>query len=104
MGILGAYFGSSFSDLAVYFVSLTGFVATYIWGESVRKSGSKSIWKFGKCSTRQLMIYITILLWAILGSVGIIKSVDLRQLSAYFAALTPFVSSFILGKSYFSHK
>lgn len=100
LGVLGAYNGASFSALAAYFASLTGFIITYVWGESVRKSESGSIWKFKDVSTRQVIIYVTLLMWSVLGVVGVLRKSDMTELAVYFTALTPFMGSYILGSSY----
>lgn len=100
LGVLATYFDTNFTDLAAYFISLTGFVAAYIFGESVRQSNKTSIFLSGKSSKREAMMYITIVLWLIAGVWGIINMVDLLGISAYFAALTPFVGSYIIGETY----
>jgi positive regulator of sigma E activity len=100
VGILASYFDTNFTDLAAYFISLTGFVASYIFGESIRKSKKTSIFSLGTNSRRESMMYITILLWLIVGTWVIIKNNDLMGASAYFAALTPFVGSYIIGETY----
>jgi hypothetical protein len=100
VGILATYFDTSFTDLAAYFVSLTGFVASYIFGESVRTSKKSSIFLSGSTSRREAMMYITIGLWLIVGIWVIVKNADLMGMSAYFAALTPFVGSYIIGETY----
>lgn len=99
-GVATAFYPVTFSQMAVYFLSLTGFVSAYIWGESVRKSSSSSVFKIGRTSSREKMIYITIALWTILGGLGLISNANFINLSAYFGALTPFVSAYILGKAY----
>ena len=45
-------------------------------------------------------MYITIGLWLIVGIWVIVKNADLMGMSAYFAALTPFVGSYIIGETY----
>lgn len=100
VGILATYFNTNFTDLAAYFVSLTGFVAAYIFGETIRKSKKSSIFLSGTISRREAMMYITIALWLIVGVWVIVKSADLMGMSAYFAALTPFVGSYIIGETY----
>lgn len=98
MGVLATYFETPLTDLAVYFTSLTGFVGVYIWGESKKRS-KNSIFK-GQMSKRQLMMYVSLALWATLGVFGIIKSISLIEASTYFAALTPFVGAYILGSTF----
>lgn len=100
VGIVATYFDTSFTDLAAYFVSLTGFVAAYIFGESIRKSKKSSIFLSGATSRREAMMYITIALWLIVGLWVIVRKADLMGMSAYFAALTPFVGSYIIGETY----
>ena len=100
IGILGTYFGTNFKELATYFISLTGFAGAYMYGESVRSSDDTSIFKAGKSSKREIIIYLTIGLWLLIGVFTIINSADLLGMSAYFAALTPFVGSYILGETY----
>ena len=99
IGILGTYYETNFTELAAYFISLTGFAGAYMYGESVRKSGDSSIFKGGKSSKRELMIYLTVFLWLIIGVFTIINGADLMGMSAYFAALTPFVGSYIIGET-----
>ena len=99
IGILATYFETDFAELAAYFISLTGFAGAYMYGESVRKSQDSSIFKGGKSSKRELMIYLTVFLWLIIGVFTIINQSDLMGMSAYFAALTPFVGSYIIGET-----
>lgn len=100
VGIVATYFDTSFTDLAAYFVSLTGFIAAYIFSESVRKSKKTSIFLAGPTSKREAMIYITVALWLIVGVWVIVRKADLMGMSAYFAALTPFIGSYIIGETY----
>ena len=97
---LGLKYDASFTDMTAYFLSLTGFVSAYVWGESVRPAESSSLFKRGATSTRELMIYVTVLLWTITGVIGTIWQKNLTELAAYFAALTPFVGAYIIGASY----
>jgi predicted neutral ceramidase superfamily lipid hydrolase len=99
-GVAVAFYPVSYAQMAVYFLSLTGFVSAYIWGESVRKSSSSSIFATGRTSSREKMIYVTVFLWTALGVTGLLTNADFVNLSAYFGALTPFVSAYILGKAY----
>jgi uncharacterized membrane protein len=103
LGIINMYFERSLADLSAYFVSMSGFVMTYIWGESTRKSPASSIFKKGKSSKRQIMLYLSLLLWFITGIIGLYQKVNLMELAAYFAVLTPFVGSYIMGTSYVSN-
>lgn len=100
LGILGIIFLTHFYDLSVYFISLTGFVGAYIISETKRPSISTSIFKKGRSSKRELIIYVTILLWTILGVVGIIKDIDMIEAAAYFSALTPYISTYLIGSAY----
>lgn len=100
MYFLGLEFNVSFASLAVYFLSLTGFVASYIWGETIRPSDATSVFRKGKSSNREIMIYVCVVLWLGVGIYGIMKHASMEQLSAYYSALTPFVSTYILGSSY----
>jgi hypothetical protein len=100
MGVLGAFYETSYSQLAVYFLALTGFVASYIWGESVRPARSTSVFRKGRSSSREMLIYLCVLLWAGVGALGVIKKASLEELAAYYSALTPFVGAYILGVSY----
>ena len=99
IGILATYFETDFTELAAYFISLTGFAGAYMYGESMRKSKDPSIFKGGKSSKRELMIYLTVFLWLLIGVFTIINQSDLMGMSAYFAALTPFVGSYIIGET-----
>ena len=99
LGVLGTIYTTDFTQLAAYFVSLTGFVGAYMYGETVRQSDDTSIFKAGKSSKREIVIYVTVLLWLSIGVYTIIKEGDLVGMSAYFAALTPFVGSYIIGET-----
>lgn len=99
-GILASLFNIPYPSLSVYFLSLTGFVSAYIWGESVRKSETSTIFHKGATSSREKMMYAVVILWILLGLWGIYKSNDFVDLAAYFGSLTPFVGAYILGKTY----
>jgi len=100
IGILGTYFETNFTELATYFISLTGFAGAYMYGESVRQSDDTSIFSPGKSSKREIVIYVTVGLWLLIGIFTIINQSDLMGMSAYFAALTPFVGSYIIGETH----
>lgn len=100
MGLLGAYKNSSFSDLAVYFGSLTAYAATYIWAESKRPSDKTKIFAPGPNSRREVMIYVVVIIWAIAGGAAIWFKADIGQLALYFVSLTGFVASWIAGEVY----
>ncbi len=100
VGILGTYFNASYTELAAYFISLTGFAGAYMYGETARISKDTSIFLAGKSSKRELVIYVTIFLWLVIGIFTIVNQADLVGMSAYFAALTPFVGSYIIGETH----
>jgi hypothetical protein len=91
---------NNFKSLSIYFVSLTGFIMSYIWGESFRKSGKTTMFKMEYSSKREKLTYIIITLWTIVGIFSIIKPLPLVNISTYFGALTPFVGSYIIGETY----
>lgn len=100
MGMLGSYFDVSYLDLSVYFLSLTGFIGSYIFGESVRKSEKTSFLLKGPNSRREALSYIVLFLWTLVGVFSIFKNIDLVEMSSYFTSLTPFVGAYILGETY----
>lgn len=100
LGIIAAFYDTNFTDLAAYFISLTGFITAYIFGESIRKSKESSIFMPGKNSKREIMTYFMMGVWLIVGILCVINEADLVGISAYFAALTPFVGSYIIGETY----
>lgn len=99
-GILGAFKKGDFTQMAVYFGSLTAYVATYIWAETKRPSLKTGIVSAGPSSRRELMIYAVVVLWAIAGVIGILNGINLSDLSTYFISLTGFVASWIAGEVY----
>ena len=100
MGLLSVFYERDLTDLSVYFLSLTGFVMTYIFGESVRKSNDTSVFLKGKTSKRELMMYIIIIIWFLLGNWIVYSGGDIIGASTYFGALTPFVGAYIIGETY----
>jgi hypothetical protein len=100
MGILGVIYNIELTSLASYFISLTGFIGAYIFGESVRRGNESSIFLSGPSDRREIMTYIIISFWLIIGVFSVVNHKDLLEISAYFAALTPFVGSYILGETY----
>lgn len=100
MGILGAIKDADLKELAVYFGSLTAYVATYIWAESKRPSEKTGILKKGPNSRREAMIYIIVGLWTIAGAISIWFQASLSDLAVYFVSLTGFVASWIAGEVY----
>jgi len=98
-GTAGIYFESNLSQISGYYASLTLFVATYLWGEYKRTSNSTHVLKKGKSSSREIVIYVTVILWTLFGLYGIISGSDINQLTVFFASLTPFISSYIIYKT-----
>jgi hypothetical protein len=92
----------SLAGLSTYFLSLTGFVGSYLYGESYRKSDKKySVFENpAKCSKREAIIYVIIFIWSAAGLIGIYKQIDMSQLGSYFGALTPFVASYIIADTH----
>lgn len=99
MGVLGLIYNTDLVNLSGYYSSLTLFVSTYLWGEYKRTSTSTSIISKGHTSSREIVIYVTVLLWIILGIFGIVKNIDLNTLTIYFSSLSPFVISYIIYKT-----
>jgi hypothetical protein len=99
MGVLGLIYNTDLVNLSGYYASLTLFVSTYLWGEYKRTSTSTSIISKGHTSSREFVIYVTVLLWIILGIFGIIKNIDINTLTVYFSSLSPFVISYIIYKT-----
>ena len=88
------------TSLSLYFVSLTGFVGSFIYGDTVKtKDWTTPIFMKGPNDSRETIIYACLLLWLISGVVAIIFNIGLDQVSAYFAALTPFVAGYVLGET-----
>ena len=98
-GLLGIKYGSNLAQVAGYYASLTLFSSSFLYGEYKRESKSTSIFKKGRSSSREIVIYVTVFLWMVLGLFGIIFGADINQLTVYFTALSPFVSSYIIFKS-----
>lgn len=103
-GVLALLYTISLFSLAAYFVSLTGFIGTYTFTFNRRPSTSTPIYKSGKTSSRELMVYIVILLWCIAGYVAMYTGYELDAVAAYFAALTPFVSTYLIGRTFNRNK
>ena len=100
MGVLAAWKGADFSDLSIYFGSLTAYAATYIWAESKRPSTKTSVFASGPSSRREVMIYVIVGLWMIAGIAAIWYLADLEALAMYFVSLTGFIASWIAGEVY----
>lgn len=99
LGVLAFLYDIDFNYLAAYFLSLTGFIMSYMFGESFRKSSGVSVFKKGKSSKREKITYLIVVMWTVIGVLGIVKQQDLMSLSAYFAALTPFVGAYVIGET-----
>lgn len=99
-GFLAVYFKADIVQLAGYFTSLTGFIGTYLYGEYKRTSTSTPFYKKGPTSSRELIIYITIFLWIVAGIYTLYKHLSINNLTVYFSSLIPFVSSFIIYKTF----
>ena len=100
LGIHSTINEANLTDVAAYFLSLTGFIGSYIYGESVRKSKDNSIFLKGSNSKRESLTYFIVVIWAIIGLFVIYFKRDILAASAYFAALTQFVGAFILGETH----
>lgn len=98
-GILGLKFGTDMTALAGYYTALSVFVGSYFWGEYKRPSTSTKILEKGGNSSREITIYVTVLLWICLGIYGVLQKGDFTSLTVYFASLSPFVGSFIIYKT-----
>ncbi len=89
-----------FTSMAVYFLSLTGFIGSYIYGVTVKpKENTSTIFVKGDSDKREIVVYVCMLLWALLGVYGILTNMVLDEIGAYFGALTPFVGAYILGET-----
>lgn len=104
LGILGLYHNTNIIDLSTYFISLTGFITIYIFGESVRNSKKSSIFLSGATSKRETLTYVIIAIWFTIGCLTIYNGWDLLAVGTYFAALTPFIGSYIIGETYKQEK
>jgi hypothetical protein len=100
MGCIGIGYDVEFAELAVYFASLSGFAAAYVFGELKRPSTTSALFMKGKSSSRERMMYWVVAIWFFLGCVGIVQTLSLTQMGAYFGALTPFVAAFIIGATF----
>jgi len=99
-GALGIYTNTSLPQLAGYYAALAVFIGTYLFGEYKRPADECTpLFVKGKTSSREIVIFITILLWCGLGIYGILKKQSLNDLTVYFASLTPFVGSYIIYKT-----
>lgn len=98
-GIVSIIYDSNLSQVAGYYVSLTLFISTYLWGEHKRTSTSTFVLSKGPTSSREIVIYVTVLLWSILGLFGIIRGMNINNLTVYFSSLSPFVTSYIIYKT-----
>ena len=91
---------TTLTNVAIYFVSLTGFVGSFIYGDTVKtKDWTTPLFIKGPNDSRETIVYLSILLWLIAGIYGIVFCIGLDQIGAYFGALTPFVAGYILGET-----
>jgi len=89
-----------FTSAAVYFLSLAGFVGSYLYGVTVKtKKNTSPIFLKGNTDKREVLIYVCMILWTILGVYGVLTHMLLDEIGAYFGALTPFVGGYILGET-----
>jgi hypothetical protein len=100
LGGIAIFYSQDLADVSVYFLSLTGFIMSYIFGESVRKTSKSSIFLKGKTSKRELMTYMVMLIWVIIGTWTIVTSGNIVSAATYFGSLTPFVGAYIIGETY----
>lgn len=100
LGVLGLFFKTHFYDLSIYFISLTGFAGAYIISETKRPSVSSTLFRKGRNSKREAVIYVMVALWLALGVTCIVMALDLLEAAAYFSALTPYISTYLLGSAY----
>jgi hypothetical protein len=98
-GVVGIIKNTNFTQLAGYYASLTVFISTYLWGEYKRSSKTTPLYMGGPNSSREVIIYITVFLWAAVGIFGMFYMSDLNPLTVYFGALSPFVMSYIIYKT-----
>lgn len=97
-------FGLSFKfetdllDLTAYFASLTGFVALYGWSETKHPSAKTNFFSKGKNSKREMITYVSMIIWLGCGVFGMWKGISITSIAAYFASLTGFVASFMIGE------
>ncbi len=98
-GALAIWQEMNLAQLAGYYASLTLFISTYLWGEFRRTSKSTAIFTPGCNSSREVIIYVVLLLWCTLGAFGIFVLDELNSLTVYFGSLSPFVMSYIIFKT-----
>jgi hypothetical protein len=100
LGLHANYNQVSLTDTAAYFLSLTGFIGSFIYAESVRKSTDSSIFVKGPNSKRESLTYFVVVIWAIIGFFTIYNKASIIETSTYFAALTPFVGAYLIGETH----
>lgn len=100
LGLHANFNGVSLTDTSAYFLSLTGFIGSYIYAESVRKSTDSSIFVKGPNSKRESLTYAIVLIWGVIGFVTIYNNASIIETSTYFAALTPFVGAYLIGETH----
>ena len=91
-------FDTDLLDLTAYFSSLTGFVALYGWSETKHPSNKTNIFTKGKNSKRETITYICMVIWLFCGVFGMWKGMSITSIAAYFASLTGFVATFMVGE------
>ena len=100
LGLHANYNQVSLTDTAAYFLSLTGFIGSFIYAESVRKSTDSSIFVKGPNSKRESLTYFVVVIWAVIGFFTIYNKASIIETSTYFAALTPFVGAYLIGETH----
>ena len=103
LGGFGMWLGGesfTFYELSAYFAAMLIPVSTYVYGESRRGSSKTMMVSSGESSKREIVTYLFMLVWGVVGAFGIIMDISMAALAAYIATLTPFISSYILGETY----
>ena len=98
-GLIAIKTEADLEQVSGYYASLTLFVSTYLFGEYKRPALETSIFKSGKNSSRETVIYIVIGLWIFVGVCGMYNKKNMNSLAIYFASLSPFISSYILART-----
>lgn len=99
MGILGFIEDINLNNMAAYYVSLTGFIGTYMWSETSKQSKDNTNFCRPK-SYREKIIYMVVVVWLLAGLGAIYTDTSLTGTSAYFGSLTPFISSYMISITY----
>lgn len=101
--IVAIYTENSLKELSVNFLSLTGFISSYLWSETKRPSG-KTVNLINPSSSRMKILYITITLWVISVNLFMFYKLSLLDLAAYYGALTPFIGGYLISVGFKSNK